>query len=173
MKFIPTYTMPFKRRREGKTDYKRRLKLLTSKKPRLVIRRSLKYLTASIVEFSEKGDRTLVSASSKELKKMNWKFATDNLPAAYLTGLVLGKKAAKTNIKEVVLDIGLNSATKGNRIFALAKGVLDSGIKVPISEEVFPSEERIKGLHIANYKEKFKDLPKEFERIKQKILEDK
>ena len=156
--------MPFKRRREGKTDYKRRLKLLTSKKPRLVVRKSLKYLTASIVEFSEEGDKILTTASSKELKKMNWKFATDNLPAAYLTGLILGKKAAKINVKEVVLDAGLNPSTKGSRIYALAKGVLDSGIKVPISEEVFPSEDRIKGKHINE------DVPQEFEKIKGKLL---
>jgi len=164
MKFIPTFTMPFKRRREGKTDYKRRLKLLTSKKSRLVVRKSLKYIIGSIVEFTEKGDRTLATASSKELKKMNWKFATDNLPAAYLTGLILGKKAVKANIKEVVLDIGLNSATKGNRVFAFAKGVLDSGIKVPISEEVFPSEERIKGSHIKP------EVASEFEKIKGKLM---
>jgi large subunit ribosomal protein L18 len=164
MKFIPTYTMPFKRRREGKTDYKRRLKLLTSKKNRLVVRKSLKYLTASIVEFSEKGDNILATASSRELKKMNWKFATDNLPAAYLTGLILGKKAAKINIKEVILDSGLHPSTKGSRIYALAKGVLDSGIKVPISEEVFPSEDRIKGKHISE------DLAQDFEKIKGKLL---
>jgi large subunit ribosomal protein L18 len=164
MKFIPTFTMPFKRRRQGKTDYKRRLKLLSSKKPRLVVRKSLKYLTASIVEFSEKGDKTLVTASSRELKKMNWKFATDNLPAAYLTGLILGKKATKANVKEIVLDIGLNPATKGNRIFALAKGVLDSGIKVPLSEDVVPSEDRIKGAHISE------EVAQEFEKIKGKLM---
>ena len=164
MKFIPTYTMPFKRRREGKTDYKRRLKLLTSKKPRLVVRKSLKYLTASVIEFADKGDKTLATASSKELKKMNWKFATDNLPAAYLTGLILGKKAAKANIKEIVLDIGLNSATKGNKIFAVVKGVVDSGIKVPVSEEVFPSEDRIKGVHIKP------EVAKEFEKVKNKLM---
>ena len=164
MKFIPTFTMPFKRRREGTTDYKRRLKLLSSKKPRLVVRKSLKYLTASVVEFSEKGDKTLVTASSKELKKMNWKFATDNLPAAYLTGLILGKKAAEANVKEVVLDIGLNPATKGNRIFALAKGVLDSGIALPLSEEIVPSEERIKGIHIS------KQVAAEFEKIKRMLM---
>ena len=164
MKFVPTYTMPFKRRREGKTDYKRRLKLLTSKKPRLVVRKSLKYLTATIVEYSENGDKILATASSKELKKMNWKFATDNIPAAYLTGLILGKKAAKINVKALILDAGLHPSTKGNRIYAVAKGVLDSGIAVPISEEVLPSEDRIKGKHISE------DVAKEFEKVKGKLL---
>jgi len=161
--------MPFKRRRLGKTDYQKRLKLLLSKKPRLVVRKSLKYITAQVIEFDKVGDKTLVAASSKELGKHGWKFGFDNLPAAYLTGLLAGKKIAKAGIKEVVLDSGLYSSTKGNRIYAVVKGVIDSGIKVPISEEVLPTEERIKGTHIANYLDKFKNLPEEFEKIKQKV----
>lgn len=172
MKLKPTYRMPFKRRRLGKTNYKKRLKLLLSKKPRLVVRRSLKYIRAQIIEFDPKGDRTLVSASSQELKKFGWNFAFDNLPASYLTGLIIGKKALAKKIKEAVLDIGLYSATKGARVFALVKGAIDAGLKVPCSEEVFPSEERISGKHIANYQEKFKNLPEEFEKIKEKILEE-
>jgi large subunit ribosomal protein L18 len=128
------------------------------------VRKSLKYITASVVEFSENGDKTLAAASSKELKKMNWKYATDNIPAAYLTGLILAKKIAKANVKEVVLDIGLQSATKGNRIFALVKAVVDSGIKIPISSEIFPSEERIKGSHVKP------EVAKEFEKIKGKLM---
>jgi large subunit ribosomal protein L18 len=172
MKLKPTYKMPFKRRRLGKTDYEKRLKLLLSKKPRLVVRRSLKYIRAQIVEFNPKGDRTLVSASSQELKNFDWKFAFDNLPSAYLTGLLIGKKALKKGIKEAILDIGLYSSSKGSRVFAVAKGAIDAGLKVPCSQDVLPSEERIWGKHIANYQEKFKDLPKEFERVKQKILEE-
>jgi len=169
MKLSPTYKMPFKRRRLGKTDYKKRLKLLLSKKPRLVVRRSLKYITAQIIDFSAKGDKTLVAATSKELKKLGWDFACDNLPAAYLTGLLIGKRALEKGIKEAVLDSGLYTSTKGNRIYAVAKGAIDAGLKVPVSEEMFPSEERIKGLHIANYLEKFKNLPEKFEELKKKI----
>ncbi|MEM5829640.1 MAG: 50S ribosomal protein L18 [Candidatus Aenigmatarchaeota archaeon] len=169
MKLSPTYKMPFKRRRLGKTDYRRRLKLLLSKKPRLVVRRSLKYILAQIVEFSPKGDKTLVSASSKELKKLGWNFACDNLPAAYLTGLLIGKRSLAKGIKNAVLDSGLYSSTKGNRIFAVVKGARDAGLEVPVSEEVLPSEERIKGLHIASYLERFKSMPEKFEEIKNKI----
>jgi len=162
--------MPFKRRKLGKTDYKKRLGLLLSKKPRLVVRKSLKYIRVQIVEFAKEGDKTLASASSKELKKFGWKFAFDNLPAAYLTGLLIGKKSLEKGIKEAVLDLGLYPSTKGSRIYVVVKGAKDAGLKVPVSEEVLPSEERTKGLHIANYLEKFKDLPEEFDRIKQKIL---
>lgn len=169
MKLTPTYKMPFKRRRLGKTDYKKRLNLLLSKKPRLVVRRSLKYIQAQIVEFSQKGDRTLISASSRELKKLGWEFACDNLPAAYLTGLLIGKKALAKGIKEAVLDSGLHASTKGNRIFAVVKGARDAGFHVPADESVLPPEERIKGLSIASHLEKFKSLPEKFEEIREKI----
>lgn len=169
MKISPIYRMPLKRRREGKTNYAKRLKLLLSRKPRLVIRRSLKYITAQIIEFDKKGDRTIASAHSKNLKKLNWRFACDNLPAAYLTGLMIGKKALELGIKEAILDSGLYTSTKGNRIYACVKGAIDAGLKVPCNEKVFPSEERIQGKHISK-NEKFKDLTIKFQEIKKKIL---
>jgi large subunit ribosomal protein L18 len=169
MKLSPTYRMPLKRRREGKTDYRQRLKLLLSKKPRLVVRKSLKYITAQIVEFNERGDKVIASAHSKNLKKLGWNFACDNLPAAYLTGLMIGKKALEKNVNEAILDIGLHASTKGNRIYAVVKGALDAGLKIPCGEEMLPSEERIFGYHIAK-NEKFKNLPEEFKRIKEKIM---
>ena len=173
MKLKPTYTMPFKRRRLGKTDYNKRLRLLLSKKQRLVIRKSLNCIRVQIVIFDKTGDKTLVASSSKELKKMGWKFATDNTPAAYLTGLLIGKKAIEKGIKEAVLDIGPNPSSKGSRIYAASKGAIDSGMSIPVGEEVIPNEERIKGLHISGYLDKFKSLPEEFEKIKQKILSEK
>jgi large subunit ribosomal protein L18 len=170
MKIKPTYKMPFRRRREGKTDYKRRLRLLLSKKPRLVVRKSLKYIRAQIVEFNKKGDRTLVFAISKQLKNFGWNYSCDNLPASYLTGLLVGKRALEKGVKEAVLDLGLNPSTKGSRIYACVKGALDAGLKVNVSEEVLPSEERIKGMHISTYIQKFKNIPEDFEVVKKKIL---
>ena len=169
MKHSPTYTMPFKRRRLGKTDYNNRLQMLTSKKPRLVVRKSSRYIRAQIVNFDKVGDKTLVSASSQELKSMGWKFSTDNLPASYLTGMIIAKKAEKKGIKEAILDSGLYPSTKGNRIYAVVKGAIDAGLKIPIDEKILPSEERINGSHISKNMEKFKSLPQEFEKIKGKI----
>ena len=165
MKLSPRYRMPFKRTRLGKTDYKRRLKLLKSRKPRLVVRRSLNYIRAQIVEFDIKGDKTLLSAYSRQLKKIGWNFACDNLPAAYLTGLALGKQAVKNNITDVILDSGLYASTKGNRIYAVVKGAIDAGLKIPVSQEVLPSDDRISGKHIT----KSKDISSAFEKIKQTI----
>lgn len=175
----PTYKMPFRRRREGKTNYAKRLRLLRSGKPRLVVRKSLKYLRAQIVEYDEVGDKTIVSANSKELKKFGWNFSCKNTPAAYLTGLLIGKRALASKVNSAVLDTGLYDSTKGSKLYALAKGAIDAGLNVPYSEDIFPSEERIKGAHITSQEaiasqkatqEKFKDLPQGFEKVKEKIL---
>ena len=161
--------MPFKRRREGKTDYVQRLALLKSGKPRLVIRKSLNYITAQIIESDKKGDKVLVAATSRELKKLGCNFACDNLPAAYLTGLLIGKKSLEKNITDVVLNSGLYTSVRGSRIYSVAKGSKDAGMSVAIDDEMLPNEERIKGSHIATV-EKFKNLPAEFEKIKGKIM---
>ncbi len=165
-KLSPTYRMQFKRRRLGKTNYRKRLKFLESKKPRLVVRKSLRYITAQIVEYGEKGDKTVLSAFSRQLKKIGWNFACDTVPAAYLTGLALGKIAKQKGIAEVILDIGLQTSTKGSRVYAVARGVVDSGVKVEVGEGVFPSEDRISGKHLASHQQKLKDLPSVFEKVK-------
>jgi len=157
------YLVPFKRRRENKTNYRKRLALLKSKKTRLVIRRSLSNISVQFINFVPEGDQTVAEANSTELKKLGW-VRTGNVPASYLTGLLAGKKAKNKKIEEAVLDIGLQISTKGSRIYAALKGVLDSGIKVPCSEEILPSEDRIRGKHIS------KDLEKQFDEVKNKIV---
>jgi large subunit ribosomal protein L18 len=157
------YLVPFRRRRENKTNYRKRLALLKSKKTRLVIRRSLSNISVQFINFLPEGDQTMAEANSTELKKLGW-VRTGNVPASYLTGLLAGKKAKNKKIEEAVLDMGLQISTKGSRIYAALKGVLDSGIKVPCSEEILPSEDRIRGKHIS------KDLEKQFDEVKNKIV---
>jgi large subunit ribosomal protein L18 len=186
------YRVPFRRRREGKTNYRLRLNLLLSRKPRLVARKSLNNMVAQLVAYDEKGDKVLVSAHSKELVKMGYKGHCGNIPAAYLTGLLLGKKALKEGYDEAVLDIGLNAATKGASVFAILKGAVDAGMDIPHSEDILPEEDRINGSHVKAYaellkeedEEKYKkqfskylekglnpeDLPEHFEEIKEKVL---
>jgi len=146
---------------------------LKSGKPRLVVRRSLKYIRAQIVEFEEQGDKTIASATSSTLRGLGWQFSCDSIPAAYLTGLMIARAAKGKKINEAVLDIGLYPSTKGSRSYAAAKGATDAGLVVPCDAEMFPSGERISGKHIAAYNAKFKDMPVQFENIKQKILGEK
>lgn len=141
----------FKRKRIGKTDYRKRLRLLLANKPRLVVRKSLKNILAQIVEYDEKGDRVILSAHSSELKKYGYNENKGNVPASYLVGVLMGSKANKKNIKEMVLDIGLQNSVKGSRIYSLLKGCVDAGLSIPHSKEIFPTEDRIKGKHIQNF----------------------
>ncbi|PIN86486.1 50S ribosomal protein L18 [Candidatus Woesearchaeota archaeon CG10_big_fil_rev_8_21_14_0_10_44_13] len=145
-----------RRKKSGRTNYKKRITLLKSGGRRLVIRRSLNNLVAQVVEYSPEGDRIITSASSRELEKYGYKFSKGNLVAAYLTGLLIGRKSKKKGITDAILDMGLYQSTKGSRIYAAVKGAVDAGMKIPCSPEVFPKEERIKGLHIKTYAENIK-----------------
>jgi large subunit ribosomal protein L18 len=85
------------------------------------------------------------------LTNYGWSFNKNNIPADYLTGLLIGLKAKAKGLEEAILDIGLNSPSKGSGIFALLKGVIDAEIHIPYSEEKIPSEDRIMGEHIQKY----------------------
>ena len=146
-----TYAMQFRRKRAGRTDYRKRLKLLTSRKPRIIVRKTLYNFIAQIAQYDPKGDIIITSAHSTELKKLGWKFGRSNLSAAYLTGFLLGKKAKKAGIPEAVPDIGLHESKKGARIYAALKGAADAGLKIPFSGEIMPPQDRIEGKHIAQY----------------------
>ena len=175
----------YNRKLKGKTNYKKRLKLLMSKKPRLVIRKSINNINMQIVEYHADGDKILSSVNSLELKKLGWDLNTGNIPAAYLTGLLLAKKSKNKKISEVIVDIGLNTPTKGSKIFAALKGAIDNGIKTPHSENMFPDEKAISGDKIQQYldlKDALKshqfskyiknksNITKKFKEVKDKIM---
>ena len=180
----PRYKVKYRRRREGKTNYRKRLKLLLSRKPRFVVRVTNRRIIAQVVEYSPDGDLVRVTIDSSKLKDFGWKGGLKNTPAAYLTGLLLAKKALESGFGEGVLDIGLRTPSKGARVFAALKGMIDGGLKIPHSSEIFPDESRIRGEHIAEYyeiaSEKFSeyerrnlkpsDLPSHFDEIKSKIM---
>lgn len=157
------YSVAFRRKRLGKTDYRKRLRLLLANKPRLVVRKSINNIIAQIVEYDGKGDNITASAHASELKKYGWNGSRGNIPAAYLTGLLVGSKAKKKNIRELVLDIGLQTSVKGSRVYSLLKGCIDAGLSIPHSNDVLPPDDRIMGKHIAKF-----DSGK-FEEAKKKI----
>lgn len=154
----------FKRKRLGKTNYRKRLKLLLANKPRLVVRKSLKNIFAQIIKYDEKGDKVVVSAHSSELKKYGYSGSKGNIPSAYLVGLLVGSKSKNKNVNELVLDIGLQNSVRGSRVYSVLKGCVDSGLNVPHSKDILPTLDRIKGKHIKDF-----DSNK-FEEVKKKIL---
>lgn len=168
----PRYSVKFRRRREGRTDYAKRAKMLASNLPRLVVRKSIKYITAQLISYSPEGDRTIATANSIELKKLDWKYNCKNISAAYLTGLLLGKRAVAAGVEKAILDIGLYTTTKGSRLFAALKGAVDAGLKIPHNPKVLPDSKRIAGQHIAEWLKK-PAIQADFEKVKNKILEKK
>jgi large subunit ribosomal protein L18 len=165
MKTGPRYHVKPRRHRERKTDYHRRLKLLRSKKTRIVVRPSLKAIRVQFIEYSPQGDTIIASAISTELmKEFNWKYSVSTTPAAYLTGLLAAKRAKEKGVNEGVLDIGLFKPTVGSKLFASLKGVLDAGIACPHDKEMFPKDDRLYGNHLN------KDIKPHVEEIKTKII---
>ena len=92
------------------------------------------------------GDKVIASAHSRFLLKDGWKGSRKNIPAAYLTGYFAGKKALSQGVDNAIVYSGTRKYTQ--RMAAGVKGIIDAGIKVPSSEEAFPSEERINGEHL-------------------------
>ncbi len=156
-----------RRKREHKTDYRRRLRLLKGRKPRLVVRLFSRSIVGQLTTYIATGDKVEISFNSMELKKLGWTYNCSNIPSAYLTGYALAKKAGK--IKEAILDIGFHSPLAGTKQFAFAKGAIDGGLNVPVSEGMFPAEDRIKGEHIENYMETKKDKV-QFSKTKKGVL---
>ncbi len=189
----PRYRVMLRRRRQNRTDYRMRKTMIASRRLRLIIRSSLAHMCLQVSEAHLIGDKMLASANSKSLASFGWKAPTGNIPAAYLTGYLLGKKALADGVKETILDIGLANTTKGARIFSALKGATDAGLSVPHGKRILPSSGRLEGEHIAGYAKTLQEtdpmaydkifsqyrsvdlgpeeLPKHFAQIKKKIDE--
>jgi large subunit ribosomal protein L18 len=183
----------YRRKRAGRTNYYKRLKLLSSHLPRIVIRLSLNRVNIQLVEFKTDGDKIVVGTNSSELKKLGWNFSYSNMPASYLTGLLFGIKI-KENTKKIIVDIGFNTSIKGSKVYAVIKGIIDAGVKINCSGDILPEEKRINGSHISEYAKSLKqndedykkqfskyiknninpeDITKTFEEVKNKIMSTK
>jgi len=149
--------LPPRRRREGLTDYRKRLKLVKSGLPRLVIRKTNRYIIVQVIKSKMGGDETLITVTSKKLAEYGWRASFKNTPAAYLTGLLAGMLAKKKGVEKAIVDIGLHRAVKGSKVFAAVKGFIDAGLEVPAGEEIFPDEDRIKGIPIKEYYKSLKE----------------
>ncbi len=141
-------TVHYRRKREQKTHYQRRLRQLLSGKPRAVVRISNQRVVAQIATYTPLGDRIAAAFDSFSLKKKGWKGSLKSIPAAYCTGYLLAKKALQAGCREAVLDSGFRAPRE--RVYAIVKGMLDAGMHVPCGEDVFPSEERLQGKHLKN-----------------------
>jgi len=140
--------VPKRRRLQRKTDYKSRLGMLKSETPRLIIRKTNRYIIAQIVKTDIARDTVITGVNSKQLLTLGWpeenKGSLKGLPAAYLIGLMIGKEANDKKIKKAILDIGMYRNIHKSRIYAVLKGAIDAGLEIAHNEEALPSLEEIK-----------------------------
>jgi len=136
----PTFDVAFRRRREKKTNYLKRLAFVKSGLPRLVVRKTNRQVIVQFFEFNPAGDRCIVTVDAARLKKAcAWQMKCNSW-SAYLAGLLAGKEAAKKGVKNFVLDIGMQTPTKGSVLFAALKGAVDAGLEAKFNEEAVPSK---------------------------------
>jgi len=97
--YFKRFQVKYRRRREGKTDYRARKRLITqdknkyaSPKYRLVVRFTNKDIVAQIVYSKITGDVVMSAAYSHELPRYGIKLGLTNYAAAYAVGLLLARR---------------------------------------------------------------------------------
>jgi len=97
--YFKRFQVKFRRRREGKTDYYQRKRLVVQAKNkyaqpkhRLVVRFSNKYVLCQIVRARMDHDEVVAQASSKELARYGLAVGLKNYAAAYCTGLLVARR---------------------------------------------------------------------------------
>ena len=154
-----------RRRKENKTDYLKRLKLLKGEKPRIVFRKTNKFIISEYIVSKEAQDKVIIGFDSRKLNDYGWpknaQGSLKSITASYLTGYLIGKAIIKQNLEMPILDTGMNRAIHKNKIYAFIKGLIEAGIKINCKKEFFPEESRINGQHLKN------KIP--FDEIKSKI----
>ena len=185
-----TYINTLKRIRQHKTNYRKRSAILIGRLPFITSKITNQNISAQTLQPTLTGDVVIASAHSRELIQYGWKGSMNNMPACYLTGLLLGRKSMEKGSANAVLYTGNDAFT--TRVAACLKGLVDSGFNIPVSKESLPDKDRVSGKHIAEYanllkdnQEKYnsrfsalikqglkpEDYPRHFEEIRIKILD--
>jgi large subunit ribosomal protein L5e len=110
--YFKRYQVKFKRRREGKTDYQARKRLIfqdknkyNTPKYRLIVRLSNRDITCQIAYARIEGDRIVCAAYAHELPNYGVKVGLTNYAAAYCTGLLVARR--------ILNKLGLDSLYSG------------------------------------------------------------
>ncbi|THU59597.1 hypothetical protein C4D60_Mb07t03770 [Musa balbisiana] len=165
------YQVKYKRRREGKTDYRARIRLINQDKNkyntpkyRFVVRFTNKDIAAQIISASIAGDLVLASAYAHELPHYGLEVGLTNYAAAYCTGLLLARRVLKM--------LEMDEEYQGN-----VEGALDGGLDIPHSDKRFAGFKKdekqldaevhrkyIFGGHVASYmKTLMEDEPEKYQ----------
>jgi large subunit ribosomal protein L5e len=142
--YYSRFQVKYRRRREGKTDYYARKRLITQAKNkynapkyRLVVRFTNKDVIVQIVYARLQGDYVLCAARSKELPRYGIKHGLTNWSAAYATGLLAARRALSKlgladkyeGVKEPDGTISLTETIEGDDAPRPFKAYLDVGLR--------------------------------------------
>merc|ERR1712170_222134 len=140
--YFKRYQVKFRRRREGKTDYYARKRLVVQDKNkyntpkyRMIVRCSNKDITCQIAYARLEGDRIVAAAYSHELPNYGVKVGLTNYAAAYCTGLLLARRVLK--------KMNLDSAYEGNTEI--------NGEHYMVEDNADGPRAHIFGQHVADY----------------------
>jgi large subunit ribosomal protein L5e len=110
--FFKRYQVKRRRRREGKTDFKARVKMVrqdrnkyNTRKYRLIVRFTNQHVIAQVAYATIIGDKIVAQANSKELTEFGVPIGHKNYAAAYCTGLLIARRTLKA--------FGLDETIKG------------------------------------------------------------
>ncbi|GIY33521.1 60S ribosomal protein L5 [Caerostris extrusa] len=157
------FQVKFRRRKEGRTDYYARAKLVVQDKNkhntpkyRMVVRKTNKDIITQIAYARVEGDVIVTSAYSHELKRYGIKAGLTNYSAAYFIkklrmdtiydgvtnadgdDFIIENVRGKPGAFRCYLDVGLARTTTGARVFGAMKGAVDGGLDIPHSNKRFP-----------------------------------
>jgi len=111
--YFSRFQTKFRRRREGRTDYRQRKRLCAqdknkyqSPKYRFVVRFTNKFVICQIAYSLIDGDRIICQAHSSELERYGLSVGLKNYAAAYCTGLLCARR--------LLQKVGLDETYEGN-----------------------------------------------------------
>lgn len=111
--YFKRFQTKYRRRREGKTDYYARRKLVVQAKNkyntpryRMVVRSSNRFITCQIVYSEINCDKVICQASSSELPRYGMSAGLKSYAGAYMTGLLVARR--------VLAKLGLDKTYEGN-----------------------------------------------------------
>jgi large subunit ribosomal protein L5e len=122
--YYKRFQVKFRRRREGKTDYYQRKRMITQRKNkyntpkwRFVVRRTNQKIICQVVYSTIAGDKIKTSANSTELKRYGLEAGLSNYSAAYCTGLLTARRLlTQLDTENKQRDITLNYAKDFNLV---------------------------------------------------------
>lgn len=133
--YYKRFQTQFRRRREGKTDYYARKRLIVQDKNkyntpkyRLVARITCSKVIAQVIYATIQGDQVLCAAESTELKRFGLEAGLTNYAAAYATGLLCARRL----LKKTKLDTLYKGAAKTDgEDYSVANEVKEDAEKKP------------------------------------------